>query len=1358
MKKTLLLIILGLTSALAFALPGHLRFRHFTVDDGLISNSARALAQDKYGFLWVGTEEGLCRYDGREVREYRLPQPCTSQFIVSLFATDNELWIGADDGLYRMNYAADSTEVFNLIATDGSRIDGVVNHFSQDADGNLWIATNGQGLYCYQPKHHTLQRYPFKEISGIVNHVLADSENQIWASSLRQGNSLYRLNKADNRFEPLKIHLKETGKPLPSCNSMYLYEDARHYLWMGTWEDGLYRIDRYTREAVRFLHPSEQPGTMHIHSIAGYSAHELLVGSDDGLLLLDTQTGKHRLYTELGDQPYTLCNRFVYPILKDHEGGFWIGTYYGGVDYIAPHMDQFESFAPLHTANSVSGTVISRFCEDRNGHIWIASDDGGLNRYNPATRHFDHFLPQEGRNSLSYHNVHGLCVDGDYLWIGTYTGGLNRLHIPSGQFKLYPTVHTNLRTPDGSSAYAIYLDNRQRLWVGTMSGINLYHRETDDFRRMKKTEVIVIDIDEDTEGRLWFSTQGRGIYRYDPVTEEWKHYQHQPADNSSLPHNQVNSLMCDQQGRLWIGTLDGLCRYRPETDNFQPVPLETPSHNICGIVEDQHILWLTTAKGLVRYVPDEASYKVFTKSDGLQSDQFIPNASFKASDGKVYVGTVRGFNAFVPYRIRTNGIVPQVHLTALEIYNHPVAVGSRQLPQALASLPELELSYEDNVFSLLFASLSYCTPEKNRYAYRLEGFDRDWNYVGSQNKATYTNLPAGTYTFHVKASNNDGLWNEEGARLRIIIHPPFYLSTGFKVIYVILFFVALFFVIRYFLHKADKKHQAEIDRLNETKELEMHEAKIKFFTTIAHEIRTPVSLIIGPLEKVMRGTMTIPPAVRNDLEIIDRNSQRLLTLVNQLLDFRKVEQGTSVMHFTTRPISELLRAVCVRFEPSIRQQGAVFTADYPAGDFRADVDPEGLTKVISNLLTNASKYTRTRVHLSCEVDMTAQTFTVSVADDGLGISPEEQKKIFRPFYQSMDNKPGTGIGLSIVQSIVEAHHGELHLASETGKGSTFSVTFPIRQEVLKTMEGDENGDGNGTGGNGSPAGNGTGNQGAEGRLSDDRLPADILPLPGGESAAGRQPVMLIVDDNEEMVRFLASGFAGQYTVVTAGDGLEALEQLDRQEVTLIVSDWMMPRMDGVDFCKTVRNNPATSHIPFVLLTAKTDINSKIEGMDCGADIYVEKPFSVQYLEACIKNLVEMRRLLRQKFSQMPLVPITTIASTPMDDDFLSRMNVLIEENFANPDLNVEFLARELCISRSSLFAKIKTLASVTPNELIQLVRLKKAASLLAENKYRIGEISYMVGFNNASYFSKCFQKQFGMKPGEFVNNQAGVCE
>ncbi len=1332
MKRFSLLLVLCCIVQLTAAQNGFhsFRFRHHTVENGLSANSVRTITQDRKGFIWFGTDSGLNCFDGIQIKDFnpgRTDGP-GSRAISSLYEdTDGIIWVATDEDIYLYDPSKDIFTCFDILTTKHEKLTGIISNIMQDKDLNLWFSSYGRGIFKYDKKNKELTRYTPTDGCNNIYYVYADSENAIWAAG--NSSALYKLNKTNQVFERFAVY-PEKGKQF--SNTLAIFEDVSNNLWLGTWNTGVQKLDRYTGELTAYLSPATGKGVMHIHSICEYSNQLLLVGSDDGLSLLNKATGEHHLFVPDELNPYSLTDKFIYPIVKDKEGGIWIGTYYGGVNYLSPRTGQFEGFISSKHSNSVGGNIVNRFCEDAKGNIWIASDDGGLSRYSPATGLFSNYLPQEGRNSLSYHNIHALCFDGDDLWIGTYSAGLNVLNTQTGKFRYYHTDEYNKYSLDQGSIYALFKDRSDNMWIATMMGINLYDRKNDRFERVKTLDATTIDINQDANGYVWFATQGKGLLRYNPANKSWKTYQ-QASYNDGQAVNFINHINIDTYGDMWVGTANGLYKYKPAEDIFEKIPLSIPNPNILCIIEDQHSLWITTSKGLLHYIPGEGSL-LFTKSDGLQSDLFLPSAGLKASDGKIYVGTASGFNAFYPHRIKRNNFLPPVVLTGLEVLNKGITVSEDGiLPAPLHMLKQIDLTYRDNAFSILYAALSYSIPEKNTYSYKLEGFDKDWNYVDTQNKATYTSLPAGTYTFKVRASNNDGTWNDEGASLRIVIHPPFYLTTSFKIVYLVIAVFAFLFIIRFFTKRTQKKHAEEIAELNRQKEKEMHEAKISFFTIIAHEIRTPVSLIIGPLEKILnKAANLLPEDMLSDLNVIDRNSQRLLSLVNQLLDFRKVEREGMHLKLERANIYELLRAVTDRFIPYIEQRGAKFTMNCLQEDIQAVVDKEAITKLVSNLLTNASKYTKDSVSLSCRFIENEKLFYLTVEDNGCGISKEDQEKIFQPFYQAADNKPGTGIGLSIVNTIIQAHGGTIEVQSEPGKGCMFIVCLPTEQPILAEdaeMPPHE-----------QPA---------------TKLPEDILSEITASHDNRVKPVMLIVDDNDEMLNFLSASFADEYSIITAEDGQEALKKLKRQEVALIVSDWMMPKVSGVELCKAIRSNPTTSHIPFILLTAKADVHSKIEGMDCGADTYIEKPFSVQYLKSCIKNLIDLRAMLYQKYSKMPGVPIKSIAANKADEKFLTRMNEIIEENFANPDLSIEDLADQLCISRSGLFAKIKTLTNVTPNELIQVVRLKKAASMLSEGEYRVNEICYMVGFNNPSYFSKCFQKQFGVKPGEYVKKISG---
>ena len=1310
MRKLLLLIVclLGILTSGAKSSPS---FRNLTMNDGLTANAVRNIVQDRNGYIWFGTDNGLCRYDGRRVLPFRINELGLNQYISALQVADEGLFVGTSIGVFYIDYQCHTFEKLPM------GIHTTVTSFAMDKEGALWISTMGQGVWQYNIKSRQHKHYPIHTAENVVAQVLVDNNNQIWTVTNWGAPYVQRLNRLHNQFEPVSLDFPAAYNAL----SMLQTRDGRY--WLGTWEQGLLLMHG-DGQLEQVLDPQLTKVGWHIHTLFELNDGRICIGCDDGLIILNPKTGDWRKFDD----------RFVYAITNDTEGGMWVGTFYNGVRYISPVGKRFDGFS---MADGLAGNVISRFCEDRQGRIWIASDDGGLMCYLPKEQRFSDYPHQD---ILRKHNVHALCLSGNELWVGTYTNGVQVMNLETGQLHQY-TQTSSPNSLDNSSCYALYSDERGWIWAGTMEGLNLYNRTKNQFERIANLNAMVIDIDKDRAGNLWISTQGNGLWKYHVATKKLKQYKHEDADKQSLPDNQVNCCLVDETGKLWVGTLDGLCSYNPRTDGFTYVDLDVANHDVMGIIEDQGALWLSTERGIVRFEPgsgevDSEKHPLtqpqtqrFTLHDGLVSEQFQPNACLKTKDGCIYFGSTSGFNSFYPYQIKANSVMPPVYVTSLEILNCEER-NADGLPVDLTLTKQITIGYSDSkMVTLSFASLSYCSPEKIQYAYMLEGFDRDWNYVGNQNRATYTNLPAGTYTFRVKATNNDGIWSDNEAELKIIVHPPFWWSWYAKLLYLVLMVMAVYYYVQLRLKRAERQHQRELQLLNEQKETEVREARLNFFTMIAHEIRTPVSLIIGPLEKMLKyGTPS------DDLKVIDRNAHRLLELVNQLLDFRKVEQQSLVMHFAAHNIYQLMVSVSERFAPTFEQNGKHFTVEYPSEHFTAIVDKEAIIKTISNLLTNANKYTKDLVRLSCSEEPDGEHLRISVSDNGVGIRQVDQERIFQPFFQAEGNQPGTGIGLNIVKNIVTRHHGTISVDSEIGKGSTFTIILPVIQTVTEPIE---------------PA-----NPSEPKAIDDHTAPAQSsnTTINCQLSTVNNQQSMLIVDDSEDMRQFLENNFKDKYHIITAGDGIEALHLLQKHQVSIIISDWMMPRMDGAEFCRRVRQNPLTSHIPFVMLTAKTDDDSKVKGMDVGADAYIEKPFSVQYLEACIRNILQIRRQLMEKFSTQPLEPVTEIAQNSTDNEFLKKMNQIIEENFSNSELNVDFLAERLNISRSGLSAKIRTLADVTPNEMIQIVRLKRAAQLLHEGGHMVSEVGYMVGFTNPSYFSKCFQKQFGIRPAEYMKS------
>lgn len=1301
--------------------------RAITMNNGLPNNAVRSIIQDKNGFVWFGTDNGLCRYDGYSVQTFYNAKQKFDQYVSALSTCDEGMLVGSSHGAFILSF---KDEQFREI---DSRIKMPVSSFAVDEERNVWISTAGQGIFRYSLATHECKAYAMKAEKGKVASLLVDAHNQVWALCNQTGGGLYRLNKSTDNFE--LFHLKgadEANRDL-RLSGMAMMAAPDGGIYLGTWDQGLYYVD-VNGAATQLISGSLSNVVNHIHALYDDHGRYILIGSDDGMVEYDIVNKSWRMLSEVNDPSRSSKERFVYSIAGDREGGLWVGTFYGGVNYIPASVYENRFKAYEAGDKGLMGNVVGRFCEDSQHRIWVATDDAGLACYDAVN---DKFVNYPGCATMSRYNIHGLYAEDGVLWVGTYGNGIIKLNTATGAQQVYQVEGNG----SGTSCYCIFRDSKGRLWATSMEGVNLFDEQKQQFVHVKSFKSLTIDIDEDKLGNIWFATQGAGLWCYHPSNRTWKQYQNVENDTTSIVSNQVNCLCRSPKGEFFIATDRGICQFMPKTGTFRRILINAPSQDFASIVVNQDELWLSSNKGIVRCTVGEEP-QVFNRYDGLTGDQFLPNSGLMASDGRIYFGTTQGFNAFYPYQIKVNQVAPPVAITSLDIFNQHVEVGSDKLPESLSHIDQLDLSYDDNMFNISFAALSYVSPEKNLYSYQLEGFDKEW-ITTNEHRVTYTNLPYGTYTFRVKATNNDGLWSQGEAKLKIVVHPPFWWSLPAKLIYLLLIGYIIYFITQSRVKREKRRHQREMEKLEEKQEQEMRDARLQFFTMIAHEIRTPVTLIIGPLEnlkeqwKRVAAQLKEGEAMTQTLEVIDRNAQRLLLLVNQLLDFNKVQQKGMQVHFHLQNISKMMHAVAERFEPTLRQHGAKFVVEYPADDFAAMVDSEAITKVISNLMTNATKYTDNYVRLSCRPSEDGEHFRIEVEDNGMGISDDEKEKIFAAFYQARDNKPGTGIGLNIVKNLVDAHHGMVEVNSEVGKGSTFIVTLPINQPDAVVEKADEQVKVTDV---------------AEEEEMENENVAEVSDA-NAQAAEKEQllPSMLVVDDDEDMRNFVKAHFEKTYVVYTAENGKDALKVLEQHQVTLIVSDWMMPEMDGPEFCREVRKNPNISHLPFVMLTAKTDDASKTEGMNCGADIYIEKPFSMKYLEASVRNLIEMRRLLQSKFSHTPLEPIEKIATTQVDNEFLAKMNQIIEENLSNPEMNVMFLAGKMGMSRSSLFNKIRGLADVTPNEMIQLVRLKKAARLLRSGQYRVSEVSYMVGFSSPSYFAKCFQKQFGMKPMDFAS-------
>lgn len=816
--------------------------------------------------------------------------------------------------------------------------------------------------------------------------------------------------------------------------------------------------------------------------------------------------------------------------------------------------------------------------------------------------------------------------------------------------------------------------------------------------------------------------------------KKWKNYLHDESNPKSLPYDKVVSVFEDSHRQVWLTTQGGgFCLFHPETETFTSYNLADglPNDVVYQIVEDKEgLFWLTTNNGLVCFQPTTGAMKVYTTSNGLLGDQFNYRSSFETEDGTIYLGSIDGFVAFNPKNFSENKSLPSIVITDFLLFGKEVYVGEPGSPleKSITFSDELVLQSNQNSFSFRVAALDFQAPRMSRIMYKLDGFDADWLTVGESPIVTYSNLRYGNYTFRVKVSNSDGVWNEEGISLKVHILPPFYLSVWAYIVYALLIIGCSLYTVMYFKRRSNRKHRRQMEKFEQEKEREVYNAKIDFFTNVAHEIRTPLTLIKGPLENIILKKQ-VDTETREDLNVMKQNTERLLNLTNQLLDFRKTERQGFRLNFTECNVTEILKETHKRFTSLAKQKGLDFVLQMPEKDFYAHINQEAFTKIISNLLNNGVKYAESYVHISLAVPDTdgGNSFRICTVNDGVIIPDAMKEEIFKPFVRFNEQEDGkvttgTGIGLALSRSLAELHQGTLTM----GKGeenNTFCMTLPIVQDTTITL------------------------------TTEVEAGTDKINEAPAEQAVEKdnRPTVLVAEDNPDMLAFVVRQLSKDYTVLTATNGAEALRVLDGNYVNLMISDVVMPVMDGFELCKTIKSDLNYSHIPIILLTAKTNIQSKIEGMELGADAYIEKPFSVEYLQACASNLIQNREKLRQAFAESPFIAANTMALTKADEEFIKKLNEVIRVNYANPEFSMDDMADNLNMSRSNFYRKIKGVLDLSPNEFLRMERLKKAAQLLKEGENRVNEICYMVGFNSPSYFAKCFQKQFGVLPKDFTN-------
>ncbi len=1385
---------------------------HISLEQGLSQSTINCILQDREGFIWFGTFDGLDKYDGYNITVYRnIPGDSTSlshNWVYSLCEdSSGTLWIGTlGGGLDRFDRKTERFTCFRNIPGNSSSLDNdEVWALYEDNKGILWVGTQ-KGLNKMvsdtdiDRKNQNRKDYPdhvhfihyannFNADNNLIN---TNNINQIYYEDNSGGLLIatdYGLERFDTEKESFSHYFPDRllKNIFGEINTIYIGQF--NSMWVGT-NEGLFKINMDDNSPkkdslltfIRYRHNPEDPNSLSDDKITfiKVTASELpgesvlWVGTEDGLnkTLLSENKDKsnnkgkklHFLhYHHDTKDPNSLSSNDITSIYKDRSGILWIGTGDGGVNKLYQSKQKFHVYK--YNSDQPNGLItdpIRTICEDHTGMLWFGSWHGGLVMFDRQKNRFVRFLyNQNNAGSISSSWVTSIFEDhSGTLWIGA--GGLNRLYRTNNsdiqKFRFKSIV------PDFSTS--ICEDKKGNLWAGSWgNGIIKLNPQTNQYviykhepgNKYSLSNNTIRKVYVDRSGILWVGTDGGGLNKFNPKTKHFIHYKYKPNDPTSLRQDQVNSIYEDRSGRLWVGTYGGgLNLLNRKTGKFKAYTENDglPNNVVYGILEDEHgNLWVSTNRGISKITisydnklnKEILKFKTYDVTDGLQSNEFSYSAYFKSpKTGEMFFGGPNGFNSFYPDSIKHNTYIPPIVVTQLKYYSSETIKQKPAIVKGITADQNIELSYKDNILVFEFAALSFRESFKNEYAYKLEGFNGNWIYLGTKREATFTNLDPGEYTLRVKGSNNDGIWNEAGISLNIIITPPWWKTWYAFLSYAIILFAMLYSIRKYELGRIKLRNQLKIEHIESQKIKELDHLKSRFFTNISHEFRTPLTLVIGQINNVIPGIGE--SKIIEKLSVAKRNANRLLTLVNQLLDLSKIEGGGIKLEFVRKDVITFLKNLIYSFEAIASEKSISINFKSEKEPFVIDYEPDKLEKITTNLLSNAFKFTpyngTVSLIVSSESNETSQNemIQIEIKNTGTGIPEENLAKIFDRFYQVKDvNKlsfEGTGIGLALVKELVELHNGTVEVSSHD-EVTSFTLKLPVMQQNAEVNIETP-----------SPL-----EEESKTILSSEELTESTIysEISDNQIKGSNKTQILVVEDNKDIRNYIRENLCETYNVEVATNGKEGLVKAQELIPDLILTDVMMPIMDGFQLSKEIRSDERTSHIPIIMLTAKATDEDKITGLDTRVDDYLIKPFNIKELQLRIRNLIEIRRKLRQKFSTATIIHPSEVTDDSVDQKFLKKALEIIEKSMGEENFNVSALAEQLAMSETHLNRKLNALIDQPPGQLIRSMRLQRAADLLKKGAGNIAEICYQVGFSDQANFTRSFKKQFGVSPTEYKN-------
>jgi len=1351
------LFILLLVCQFTFGQKKNYNFINLNNKLGLSSNSVNAILKDKYGFMWFGTDDGLNKFDGQNFIVYRHRETDSASIgrgvVMSMQEDKNgNLWIGTNITLSQYN-----RRLNNFINFDFSKF-GWIRSLEADHLGNIWVATY-TGLYYFNPKTRGIIRYRANPVnnaklnSDVILSVFEDSKNRVWIGT---NAGLHLLNPQNGKFTRF---LYDRNNKFSISNGIVrtLAEDIEGNIWIGT-AGGLNKmiVQKQTFEHFESVKSDDQTlSDNSIYKISFGQENQLWVGTEDGLNIFDTTNGKTLRIDKSTSNNYGGIGSFVghsiREIYMDNCGIYWIGTKQRGVNKYDSNLAFFnhKKLNYIDLEGVSAGSVFS-FAEDLSGDIFIGTDDKGLNVFNKKTGRLKPIplLGMEVKKGI----ILTLERSENTLWIGTYFYGIFVMNLSKKTVKNIPipkskTDITNI------PVNCLKADNQGNVWVGTNGkGLYKYHIKTGElihfsqiFQQKEGKNILfsgyINTIEADLQGNLWIGTNGGGLVMYNPHQNKQIVFNH---DNSNLPLDMILAIHCDKLGQIWVGVFGGgLCLYDPKIQKFHQFSVKNFLANevIYKILEDDSgKFWVSTNEGISVFDPHKKIFKNYTYHNGIQQSNFNIGAGLKTSTGEMFFGGNEGFNYFNSKALNQNKNIPLLVFTDLKIGHKSInPVENAEITQPICDLKKINLSYKQN-FSLDFVALNYTAPQENQYTYMLEGFDKEWNQAGSLTTAIYTNLDPGEYKFRLKAQSEDNSWHTPEKVIEIIVHPPFWRTYYAYVGYLLILALTFWTLRRRAIQKISNqfalaqerlevKHLIEKERMEAVRKMELEQLKIKFLTNLSHELKTPLTLILNPVENLLLKEKNSEKF--NTLNLINRNAKRLLNMVNQLLDFRKIEENELKLKTSEGDLVLVAQELFDSFK-YISDSKQIHLDFYSSLlSFHAIFDKDKVERILLNLLSNAIKFTNENGKVYFHIQPDAEYgIKLIVGDTGIGMPAEKLEKIFDRFYQVNDHdnmlNQGSGIGLSITQEIVKLHGGTISVESVEGRGSVFTVFIPLL-EIKKINRNELH----------LPLGEGLNQPVAKERA--------II-----ESSKIEKPTVLLVDDSEDIRIYLKESLKDQYRIVEASDGMKGWQKALSAHPAIIVSDISMPNMDGITFVKKLKNDDRTRHIPVILLTVLGEEIDQLKGLQIGANDYLTKPFNFQLLNLKINNLLALNNVFKDTYTKQLRLEIPEVKFVSEDEKYLLKISNFIEDHSSNPDLSVRELSKKMNTSRGTMYSKILRLTGETPVEFLRSMKLKKALVLLENSDMKISHIAYEVGFSNPNYFTRAFKAKYNISPSEYL--------